>query len=203
MKEWHSSTTVLISQLHIHHHNLMLLINSIKYTQSTMNIIRVSFLALTFALVRAQGTTSDPSLVTCDLQCANDGYCTLVEGTTEDLARQAQSGHLIEKCVCKPGFTGLTCNAEVEECSLPERRCNNKARCRQDDEGEWGCDCSEADALSFFAGHQCRNPTTEYCTGKYDPYAALSFCSNGGRCLSDFLAAQVAPGDTAFNSAYA
>ena len=168
-----------------------------------LQTIRFSFLALTVAVVNAQSSAwIQPSLLTCDLECVNDGYCTLVEGTTEELTRASQSGHLIEKCVCPPGFSGLACEQTVDECTFPERQCHNGAPCTQNDLGEWGCDCSSAYEMSAFAGRQCKNPVTEYCTGKYDPYAALSFCTNGGRCVSDFLAAEISPGDTAFDSAF-
>lgn len=171
-------------------------------------ILKVSALLAAIASVASGNnvgvsTTSDTtSTVSCDLQCSNGGYCALIDGTPEELAKKAQSGHLIEKCVCQPGFTGISCQTAVEQCILPERKCHNGVPCTQNADGEWGCDCSVADSLSAFAGYQCRNPSTEYCTGKYVPNAALSFCTNGGRCEGDFIAAQVAPGDTAFNQVY-
>lgn len=147
-------------------------------------------------------SSSSAAPLSCNLQCLNGGYCALIDGTTEELARKVQSGHLIEKCVCQPGFSGVACETAVEQCILPERKCHNGAPCTQNELEEWECDCSVADSLSAFAGYQCRRPSTEYCTGKFDPTAALSFCTNGGRCEADFLAAQVAPGDTSFNQAY-
>ncbi len=167
-------------------------------------VLRVTLLVLTASLSCGSVEVSTGSKgVSCDLQCTNGGYCALIEGTSEALAHEVQSGHLIQKCVCRPGFTGVACEMVVEECSLPERTClSSGAPCTQNDLGEWGCDCSLADSLSLFAGYQCRKPITEYCSGKYDPDAVLSFCTNGGRCVGDFLAAQVAPGDTAFNRAY-
>lgn len=153
----------------------------------------LSLLALTTTVAEALSSSAwvDPSLLKCDLECANNGYCTLVEGTEEDLHRMSQSGRLVEKCVCQPGFTGVACDQVVEECILPVRKCLNGAPCTQNSDGEWGCDCTSADAMGQFSGFQCRNPVTEYCTGTYDPYAADSFCTHGGRCLSDFLRAQV------------
>lgn len=138
----------------------------------------------------------------CDLQCSNGGYCTLVDGTVDELARKVQSGQLIEKCVCQPGFTGTACDDEVEECTLPERKCHNGSPCVQNSDGEWGCDCSLADSMGPFASHQCRKRTTDYCSGKYDPTAALSFCTHGGRCKADFLSYSVATGETSDNQAY-
>ena len=126
----------------------------------------------------------------------------MMQGTVDDLSQQAQSGHLIEYCICPTGFTGTVCEQVVEECSLPERKCRNGAPCTQNAAGGWGCECSAADSISSFAGFQCRNMITEYCSGKYDPTAPVLFCTNGGRCEADFLAAQVAPGDTSLNRAY-
>jgi hypothetical protein len=143
----------------------------------------------------------------CDMQCYNGGYCTLRPGTADELARQAQSGNLIEICVCPPGFVGQACENIQEQCQLPERKCHNGSPCRaienrEDGTSSWGCNCSVADSLSEFAGRMCRDPITEYCTGRYNPHSALSFCTNGGRCKSDFLAAQTDPGNTTVNMLY-
>jgi hypothetical protein len=146
----------------------------------------------------------------CDLECTNGGYCTLIEGSTVDLAREAQAGKLIEICVCRPGFTGVSCEIAVEECEFPEHKCHNGVSCTAQDtlmkngttEISWVCDCSVADSLSEFAGRMCRDPITEYCTGAFDPHAARSFCTNGGRCLADFIGAKVDPGNTSANRAY-
>ena len=139
---------------------------------------------------------------TCDLSCANGGYCTLKSGSPDELLKQQQSGKLIEVCVCQPGFTGVACDEVVQECSSPERTCHNGAPCLKDENDNWTCNCDAAYALSKFAGSMCKKPITEYCSGRYQPDAALSFCTNGGRCKADFIAAQVAPGDTSVNLKY-
>jgi hypothetical protein len=143
----------------------------------------------------------------CEMKCANGGYCSLVERTTDELARMAQSGKLISSCVCKPGFAGVACENLDQDCILPEKKCSNGFPCRAiktDSNGttEWSCDCALADSLSDFAGKMCRNPLTEYCNGKFDPHAPMAFCTNGGRCRGDFLGAQVDPGNTTVNSFY-
>ena len=69
---------------------------------------------------------------TCDLECANGGYCSLRKGTAEELTKQAQQGKLIEECVCPPGFTGIACENTVSECSLPDRVCHNGLPCEKD-----------------------------------------------------------------------
>jgi hypothetical protein len=64
------------------------------------------------------------------------------------------------------------------------------------------CDCSVAEEVSRFAGLMCRNPYTEFCADKYDPKESTSFCTNGGKCKSSFISAQVAPGNTTINNEY-
>ena len=156
-----------------------------------------TFLLLALVAAPAARALVPPS--SCDLQCSNGGYCTLMEGTADDLMKEAQSGNLIETCVCRPGYTGVACENVVQQCSLPDRKCHNGAPCEQDQEENWMCNCEVADSLSRFAGKMCRKPYTEYCTGKFRPNSALSFCTNGGRCLADFISAQIAPGDTSTN----
>jgi hypothetical protein len=143
----------------------------------------------------------------CDMKCVNDGYCSLIEGTADELAHMAQSGKLINRCVCKPGFTGVACENINQECILPDRKCSNGFPCRaveSDENGTmtWGCDCALADSLSSFAGKMCRDPLTEYCSGKFDPHAPLSFCTNGGRCRGDFINREVDQGTTTVDGFY-
>ena len=193
------------------HHSQISLLKLQRYVSSSLEISlfqgimnKLPLLILASMSVVAMGQQEEPSVMvpSCDLECANGGYCLLEEGTAEELAKDAQSGHLIEVCICQPGYTGIACENLLEQCSLPERRCHNGAPCSQNKDGEWGCDCSIADVMSPFAGKMCRKPITEYCSGKFQPGAALSFCTNGGRCLADFIAAQVAPGDTSVNKKF-
>mmetsp|Transcript_6974 Transcript_6974/g.20199 ORF Transcript_6974/g.20199 Transcript_6974/m.20199 type:complete len:328 (-) Transcript_6974:5829-6812(-) len=131
----------------------------------------------------------------CQLFCANGGYCRFLRGTAEDLSRLAQGGTLVETCRCPSGFTGNTCqfpvadrdqtkggdgdvngdvngDVDVDEASTepstipPEQMCHG----RLDNDEVYGsalegCDCALADAVSFFAGTMCRRPVTEYCMG--------------------------------------
>ena len=177
-----------------------------KMTTKTLLVLCLSaiFVATTTAngiFAQTDGHADAPAR--CDLVCSNGGYCTLREGEPDELAKSAQSGKLIEVCVCQPGFTGVACESVVKQCSNEARTCHNGLPCELDPlDGEWKCDCSDADSLSSFAGKMCRNPATEYCSGRFRPDSDLSFCTNGGRCKADFIAAQIAPGDTSVNRAY-
>lgn len=91
--------------------------------------------------------------VPCNLECANGGYCTFVaDDDAVTLQREVQSGQLVQRCVCRPGFSGLGCEIEIPQCSFPERKCHNGAPCVESANGDWRCDCSLADRTSAFAG---------------------------------------------------
>lgn len=116
----------------------------------------------------------------CDLQCMNDGVCRF-DGSQDqhELQHKIQSGKLVMKCICPLNFIGMACDIE-------DKNNNNE--------------CAEADSLSLFAGEQCRKPFTEYCASlKHSVGGHVSFCTNGGKCKSDYLAAQIAPGNTTAN----
>ncbi|KAL7476273.1 hypothetical protein ACHAW6_002145 [Cyclotella cf. meneghiniana] len=125
--------------------------------------------------------------ISCKLRCHNGGYCNYVSSDESTLLQIFASGGLIEKCVCPPGYTGLTCERIVEECSLPKLQCDNGAPCmlktEVEQDAQYVCDCSVADALSAFAGRMCRNPATTYC-GEGE-IVNRSFCTNGGLCLEN------------------
>ncbi|GAX13010.1 hypothetical protein FisN_2Hh495 [Fistulifera solaris] len=109
---------------------------------------------------------------------------------------------MIEQCACDEGYGGAACDVPVEPCQS-DGKCKNGRPCqRQRDTGEMVCDCSVAEEVSRFAGLMCRNPYTEYCADKYDPNESTSFCTNGGKCKSSFISAQVAPGNTTINNEY-
>lgn len=155
--------------------------------------------ALFRALWIAVGTSVDD--LQCTLSCENGGYCSYVATDIDVLTHEVQSGQLIQKCICQPGFGGLGCEIEVEECAVPERMCHNGLPCVETAAGDWKCDCNIADGVSSFAGSMCRKPYTEYCSGKFRE-ADLTFCTNGGKCKSDFIAAEVAPGNFSVNEHY-
>ena len=148
---------------------------------TSLEVLFVIALTSTSLAHGVNNTTSMTRVVSCDLECANGGYCALIEGTQQEIAKMAQAGDLIEVCVCQPGYSGLTCQIAIEECNLSDLTCHNKVPCTiHPDTGEWGCDCSIADSMSEFAGRMCRRPITEYCAGNFEPDSPLSFCTNGG-----------------------
>jgi hypothetical protein len=123
---------------------------------------------------------------TCTLQCQNGGSCNFVKGKADELAKKAQSGELIEECICKDGYSGLTCQ-------IP---CIDKGTSIGNGTSQWECDDSIfAKSLSSeYAG------TTEYCSGEvFNIHTLPQFCTNGGRCRADFLGAEADPGNTTVN----
>lgn len=137
----------------------------------------------------------------CGLSCEH-GTCTLASDRQEELSAMVQSGKMIEHCVCDEGYGGVACDLPIQPCQS-NGKCNNGRACqRAKATGELACECSDADGVSRFAGLMCRNPYTEYCADKYDPNESTSFCTNGGKCKSSFISAQVAPGNTTINNEY-
>ncbi|KAL3797675.1 hypothetical protein HJC23_013507 [Cyclotella cryptica] len=131
--------------------------------------------------------------ISCKLRCQNGGYCNYVSSDESTLLQIFASGGLLEKCICPPGYTGLTCETVVEECLLPKLQCHNGVPCMlqtgAETEAHYVCDCSVADALSVFAGNMCRNPATTYC-GEGE-IVNRSFCTNGGLCLENLKSSTV------------
>jgi hypothetical protein len=154
---------------------------------------------LVLLLVSVSSTTTTNAR--CRLNCANGGYCSYKETDQAQLAHDIQSGQLVQKCTCPPGFGGMGCEITgASVCKLPERRCNDGSDCAQRNNGEYTCDCLVADRVSKFAGMMCRKTFTEYCN---TASAATDFCTNGGKCKGSFVAAHLAPGNTSANAAFA
>ena len=120
------------------------------------------------------------SIPACQLNCLNGGYCTFISSDEPTLVDTFARGGLIQKCICTPGYSGISCENKVEECST-DMKCHNGLPCALDEKtGKHYCDCSYADLISTFAGKMCREPATSYC-GQGD-IKNRSFCTNGGLC---------------------
>ena len=117
----------------------------------------------------------------CQLKCQNGGYCNYLSSDNSALLHKFASGSMIERCVCPPGYAGLTCEKPVQQCGNPaDLTCHNGAPCVLTFEGLYVCDCSDADAVSSFAGDMCREPATSYCG--QGGVQSRGFCTNGGLC---------------------
>ena len=135
----------------------------------------------------------------CDLYCENGGFCEYVSDDNDELSALVQRGAMIQKCVCPTGFGGTGCEIVLQECGN-DGKCHNGRPCS----AETGtCECADAEHVSKFAGMMCHRPYTEYCADRYHPDddndEPLQFCTNGGKCKSSIIAAQVAPGNTTMN----
>ena len=133
-------------------------------------------------------STAEITIPDCTLSCMNGGYCNFVSRDGDTLMKILADGGMIQRCVCPPGFNGLSCENEVDQCQLPDLKCHNGAPCSpfHGQVGEYFCDCSYADSISKFAGAMCRDPATSYC-GQGD-IKNRSFCTNGGLCASNLKA---------------
>lgn len=141
----------------------------------------------------------------CDLECKNGGTCHYIDGSLDDWKYLAQTGILVQRCRCPPGFDGVGCEIPVEKCNEQTLTCELSGKpCDQLPDVSYTCACHVADAVDKnFAGNSCRRWNTEYCAGRLDEQAdQIYLCTNGGKCQSDFIGAAIAPGDMAVNLQY-
>ena len=109
-----------------------------------------------------------------------------------------------EDLVCPPKLSGPDCTIPYEDCGDGKRRCFNNSRCSRNNRrdkitGEYGyhCDCSFAEEVSKFAGHECEHSATDVCElDSHYQYGAQGkhFCTNGGLCGQYVFRAQIHAG---------
>lgn len=136
------------------------------------------------------------STISCDLKCANGGYCSLYPHESSLFTSIPVDGSLHQICVCPLGYTGLTCSeptTELDPCHEHDGTyvCRHGGMCVEQTKttsssnhssSEWMCECVMADEVNAFAGAMCRQPATEYCNA-----SGSSFCTNGGTCVSNLV----------------
>jgi hypothetical protein len=173
----------------------------LSFAQLVLCSISISISSTTGAVVSAATATKQTQMqrqtlssrsAPCRLNCANGGYCKYTGIDEDQLAYDIQSGQLVQKCVCPPGFVGMGCEVP-SPCEEQEQ---------QQEQQDTQCDyCTAvADEMSKFAGMMCRKTYTEYCNRAS---ASSDFCTNGGKCKAGLLAALFAPGNTSANSQFA
>mmetsp|Transcript_11571 Transcript_11571/g.23730 ORF Transcript_11571/g.23730 Transcript_11571/m.23730 type:complete len:437 (-) Transcript_11571:263-1573(-) len=139
----------------------------------------------------------------CLINCENGGICEFVAEELRDLRYIAQSGGLIQRCRCPPGWGGVSCEIPTENCVLSTKTCEISKRPCDKVGNQWTCHCHiAANVDSNFAAAVCKRGYTEYCSDYYDPEGPLYFCANGGKCMSDFLSAKESPGDLSARRKY-
>lgn len=126
----------------------------------------------------------------CTLSCENGGECTLgikdYDSAVFDLVWAQQDGNF-QYCSCPPGYFGLNCEVEGQECG--SGHCLNGGSCLQtehtDGTMQFVCDCTTAytDDTSY-AGQFCENESTSFCS-KSETANGQLFCTNGGKCVDE------------------
>mmetsp|Transcript_29500 Transcript_29500/g.63906 ORF Transcript_29500/g.63906 Transcript_29500/m.63906 type:complete len:615 (-) Transcript_29500:236-2080(-) len=137
------------------------------------------------AAVMAQDT--DPAdLADCTVKCKHGSTCAAGwadYGILKELNPNLVSGQDGYHCDCSSDdkHTGLTCETKVERCDK-NTSCFNGGKCsRQEEDGEWGCDCTKSDG--FFSGKYCEMEATAICDASDDGLETKQwFCTNGGSC---------------------
>mmetsp|Transcript_15069 Transcript_15069/g.32917 ORF Transcript_15069/g.32917 Transcript_15069/m.32917 type:complete len:482 (+) Transcript_15069:172-1617(+) len=139
----------------------------------------------------------------CVIDCENGGLCEFVSDSLRELRHIFQSGGLIQRCRCPPGWGGVACEIPTENCILRTKTCELSGRSCDKVGNQWTCHCNIADQVdNNLAAAVCRRGYTEYCSDYYDPEGPLYYCTNGGKCNSDFLSAEESPGDLATRRKY-
>jgi hypothetical protein len=109
---------------------------------------------------------------------------------------------------CPPNLSGPDCTIPYEDCGDGHRQCFNNSRCVRNNQrdkltGEYGfnCDCSFAEEVSKFAGHECEHSVTDLCPEDAhiqhrgeNGVQGRHFCTNGGLCGEYVYRAQVHAG---------
>ncbi len=106
---------------------------------------------------------------------------------------------------CPSGRTGAECSIPYEICPDGKRRCFNNSQCARIDakdqiseDYKYRCDCSFAETVSKYAGHQCEYSATAYCQPGGGSHGVPKrghnyhhFCTNGGLCEEFVLRANL------------
>ena len=165
-----------------------------QYAGFSCEFVKEEFVQQEEGQTNVTAPVDEPTVIACDLVCKNEGVCRHgVKNSAYVGDLQLHSSHLqptedLMHCVCPDGFAGLYCEEEVDVCGENEHMCLHGSKCILNSDGEYACDCQQADAdhseTGYFAGDSCEHPVNDICTDeKPGPSQPLLFCVNGGKCL--------------------
>lgn len=135
--------------------------------------------------------------------CFVTSFCLLLFQCTESIS--SSSSTITERRAvsddaynCPLGLSGPDCSIPYEMCADGIKRCFNNARCVRNNRispqtgtYSYECDCSYAEDVSNYAGHECEHSSTMLCEDvKYGSH----FCTNGGICTEYVSKAQIHTG---------
>lgn len=133
----------------------------------------------------------------CDLPCQNGGTCQkganqtkqkefirkFVDEDFSDMLSETPDLKGFEHCVCPPGYFGIHCEYQMEQCGDEEHLCFHGSTCTMN-EGEFSCDCFSSKIKS--AGMFCEYVASSECEEWVDvTNGHMGFCTNGGHCEVD------------------
>jgi hypothetical protein len=133
----------------------------------------------------------------CDLPCQNGGTCQKGTKETEqkefirkfvdtdfsDALSESPDLTSFEHCVCPPGYFGINCEYQMEQCGNGEHLCFHGSTCARN-EDEFSCDCFSSKIKT--AGLFCEYVASSECEQWVDvTNGHRGFCTNGGHCEVD------------------
>nr|XP_020029688.1 protein crumbs homolog 1-like [Castor canadensis] len=113
--------------------------------------------------------------------CESEGQCVelssykqygLIAGLPSSFSYQEASGYV---CICQPGFTGIHCEEDINECS--SNPCQNGGTC-ENLPGNYTCHCPFDEASTTFYGGEDCSEILLGCTHHQ--------CLNNGKCIPHF-----------------
>ena len=133
----------------------------------------------------------------CDLPCQNGGTCqkgmknskreefvkTMIDADLVDKLSQSPDLMSVEHCVCPPGYFGMNCEYQVQQCNSGEHLCFHGSTCVRDGD-DFSCDCFSSKKKT--AGLFCEYVASDECEQWVDlKNGHRGFCTNGGFCGVD------------------
>jgi len=133
----------------------------------------------------------------CELSCQNGGNCQkgaketkqneimgkFVDVDFSEILPKSPDLRSFEHCVCPPGYFGIYCEYQMEQCDGGEHLCFHGSTCAKNAD-TFSCDCFSSKIKT--AGLFCEYVASSECEQWVDVTSGhRGFCTNGGHCEVD------------------